>query len=85
MAMDFSDQNLKDMVALQAQLAIVLRRANAERLEAGLAAFACVRLARQLLDFYPEDARAALLSAIVPFLQGKSDEEVGLQSKLLIM
>jgi hypothetical protein len=38
---------------------------NDQKLEAALAAFACVRLARELLDKYPENVRSGLLVDVV--------------------
>ena len=74
----FSDEQAADMRALQRELAVVLARANAQRMEAAVAAFACVRCARILLDQYPGETRAALLTVVTSFLADGHLEDGGL-------
>lgn len=69
MALDFSPEAFKDMTELQVELSRVLVRANANKMEAGLAAFACIRCARELLDKYPETTRETLLDVVCAFLR----------------
>lgn len=69
MAMEFTPETFTQMTELQLELARVLLRANAQKVEAGIAAFACIRCARVLLDQYPEPARDALLEIVVAFLR----------------
>jgi hypothetical protein len=59
-AMKLKPEDAKKMLALQQELAIVLRRANDQKLEAAVAAFALVRLARELFDKYPPNVRRTL-------------------------
>jgi hypothetical protein len=84
MALTFTDADFKRMQALQADLAIVLRRANTQRLEAAIAAFALVRLARQLLDQYPPTAREALLGVIEAFLERRDLEGEDAGARVLL-
>ena len=67
---EFKEEDAVAMRELQVELSYVLQRANARHMEAALAAFACLRCARILLDKYPANTRAALLEAIYPFLAG---------------
>lgn len=69
MALEFSAESFRIMTELQVELSRVLLRANEQKVEAGLAAFACIRCARVLLDQYPEPARDALLEIVVAFLR----------------
>lgn len=70
----FDKDSQRQMLTLQRELAAVLQQANREKVEAAIAAFACVRLARELLSKYNPDAREALVNqAIVPFLKFESD------------
>jgi hypothetical protein len=75
MALTFSEDDHRKMRALEQDLKVVLKQANDQRLEAAIAAFALIRCARTLLHLYPVNTRAALLSAIFPFLAG-SDVEI---------
>jgi hypothetical protein len=64
------------MVGVQKELAVVLNRANERHVEAALAAFALLRLARELFNKYPPAARDMLIEQMaVPFLQGEPAEE----------
>lgn len=79
MPLTFKPEDFKRMTELQEQLSIVLRRANDNHLEAAIAAFACVRCARTLLELYPVETRVALVEqVVVPFLQGEPFDELGL-------
>lgn len=69
MALKFDDKAAADMKALQAKLVEVLLRANAERVEAGVAAFALARCIRPLLDQYPEATRRVLVDTVIAFLE----------------
>jgi hypothetical protein len=71
MAVDFKEADARIVNELQAQLTQVLLRAAEQKVEAALAVFACIRCARVLLERYPPDTRAALLTAIDPFLRGE--------------
>lgn len=75
MPLTFSEHDLQTVNALQAELTTVLLRAKAQRVEAAIAAFACIRCARILLDQYSPNARDGLLEQVViPFLRGDSAE-----------
>jgi hypothetical protein len=69
MPLDFSEADAAKMRALQVELSLVLRRANDQHLEAAVAAFACIRCARALLDQYPDAARVSLITLVVAFLE----------------
>jgi hypothetical protein len=70
--LDFTDKQKAEMFALEQQLALVLQRANAQKVEAAVAAFACVRCARILLNLYPEAARGVLVDeTVIPFLKNE--------------
>jgi len=69
MALDFSTESFKQMTELQLELSRVLIRANDAHMEAALAAFACIRCARELLDKYPDKARNELLEVVIAFLR----------------
>ena len=74
--MEFNQDAYEKMAALEVELAYVLRRANDQKLEAAVAAFACVRCARPLLDQYPPSTRAWLADLLVAFLtHANVDEE----------
>lgn len=76
----FTNDNKRRMFELERELAIVLRRANDQKLEAGVAAFALARLARLLLDKYPDATRTALVDVIAAFLRREpppADAEAG--------
>jgi hypothetical protein len=77
MSLTFSDDDARRMRALQLELMEVLRRANDQHLEAAIAAFACVRCARALLDKYPETGRRALTDLVVAFLEHADPPEAG--------
>jgi hypothetical protein len=82
--LNFSDTDQAKMMSLQQELAVVLRRANDQKLEAAVAAFACLRLARLLIDKYPETTRMALAELCAAFLRhDKMQDEGG--SDLLVM
>jgi hypothetical protein len=78
----FSDDDARRMRELQLELTLVLRKANDQHLEAVLAAFACVRCARALLDLYNGPTRAELVKVIVAFLE---HADAGDGGKLLVM
>lgn len=69
MALKFDDKAAAEMKALQAKLVEVLLRANAERVEAGVAVFAMARCIRPLLDQYPPATRRVLLDTVILFLE----------------
>lgn len=73
------------MLTLQKDLAVVLRRANDQKLEAAVAAFALIRLARELLDKYPPKTRLALAEVCSMFLERRKVTLEDEGSKLLIM
>lgn len=68
-----SAENITDMIALEEQLKVVILRAQHEHLEPAVAVLALCRIARTMLDMYPPNTRAALVSAVRPFLEGISD------------
>ena len=84
--MKLKPEDAKKMVALQQELAIVLRRANDQKLEAAVAAFALIRLARELLDKYPANVRRTLATVRALFIERKDVVvEDDPASKLLVM
>jgi hypothetical protein len=75
MALKLDAAAFQKMTDLQAQLEIVLQRANEQKLEAALAAFALARCARKIMSNYPEQTREMLIdTVIVPFLRGEPYE-----------
>jgi hypothetical protein len=75
MALNFNADDFQKMAALQEQLEIVLQRANDQKLEAAIAAFACVRCARKIMSHYPAQTREMLIdTVIIPFLRGEPYE-----------
>jgi hypothetical protein len=68
-ALRFDDKAAAEMRALQAQLQEVLLRANAQHVEAAIAAFALARSMRTLLDLYPDATRRVLLDTVILFLE----------------
>lgn len=80
MALTFDDKAAAEMRALEIALAEVLLRANANKVEAGIAIFALARCARPLLDQYPPATRRVLLETVVLFL-GHQDAD----NPLLVM
>jgi hypothetical protein len=79
MALSFKLEDVHKMTALENELAVVLRRANAEHLEAAIAAFACMRCARVLLTLYPEKTREMLVEqVIVPFLRQEAESPIAM-------
>lgn len=84
--MKIKPEDAKKMLALQQELAVVLRRANDQKLEAAIAVFALVRLARELLDKYPPAVRRTLAVVCSLFLERKAVVvEDDPASKLLVM
>lgn len=85
MPLVFDDTAHRKMRELQKELTTVLLRANEQRMEAGLAAFALARCMRPLLDNYGETAaHRLLLDTIVAFLRHDDvEDEAG--RKLLVM
>lgn len=69
--------------ALEMKIAEVLNRANKEKLEAAIAAFACARCARVLLDQYPEPTRLVLVDIIAAFLKREPGTEAAASSLLM--
>lgn len=69
MALEFNDKAAAEMRALGLALAEVLLRANANRVEAGIAVFALARCIRPLLDQYPDATRRVLLDTVILFLE----------------
>lgn len=82
MPMEFTPEVFQTMTELQIELSRVLLRANSTRMEAGIAAFACIRCARELLDKYPDPARLALLDVVVAFLRHEQVEIEGQRVKV---
>ena len=80
----FNDKAMADMMALEQQLAVVLRRANEQqKLEGALGVFACIRCARVILNLYPDAVRKMLLdTAIVPFLNNERDSPLVLPGRV---
>lgn len=70
----FTTNDLGKVVALQADLTVVLQRANASKVEAALAIFALCRCARKLLYLYPPATRKMLVTTLVAFLEGKTED-----------
>jgi hypothetical protein len=84
--MKLKPEDAAKMLALQKELAVVLKRANDQKLEAAIAAFALVRLARELFDKYPPPVRRALTAVCGLFLERKAVVvEDDPASKLLVM
>lgn len=76
--LNFKQSDYDTMMRVQKQLAEVLNRANRDHVEAGLAAFALVRLARELVNKYPDETRSVLVDQlIVPFLQNEPVDSRG--------
>lgn len=76
--LNFDPASFEQMTALQAQLEIVLARANQEHVEAAVAAFALLRCARRLLILYPPTTQLMLLQdVVIPFLLGESPDAEG--------
>lgn len=66
----FTPKDYNDMVELQRKLAEVLLRANREGVDAVIAAFALIRLVRDLMDKVDPNASLTLVNeCLVPFLQ----------------
>jgi hypothetical protein len=75
--LEFSNDQQRTMLKLQREIAAMLQRANRDKVEAAIAAFACIRLARELLDKYNPQAREALLEqAVIPFLRHAEGPDV---------
>lgn len=74
---EFSDRDKEKMFALERKLSEVLLRVRQEQggIEAAVAAFACVRCARMLLDRYPEATRIALTEVVEKFLEHATVDE----------
>lgn len=71
MAIEFNMENMRKVRELAKALeAGPLKQANDQKVEAALAIFALCQCARRLLDLYPSVTRAALVEAIIPFLEG---------------
>ena len=67
---DFTAKDYNEMVALQRKLAEVLLRANREGVDAVIAAFALIRLVRDLMDKIDGNASTTIINeCLVPFLQ----------------
>ena len=84
MPLTFDEAQARQLREVQAQLLTVLQRANDQRVEAAIAAFACIRCASTLLNLYPDSTRAELLQVVVLFLygnKGMADDDV---SRLLV-
>jgi hypothetical protein len=69
--MNVTDRDRADLFALEKEIADLIRRATlrAGGIESGVAAFACVRVARAMLDRYPEQARVELTAVATQFLE----------------
>jgi hypothetical protein len=66
----FDAKDFREMTALQAKVSEVLLRANREGVDAVIAAFALIRLVRELMDKVDANASVALVNdCLVPFLQ----------------
>lgn len=65
-----SEDDTRDMIALEEQVKIVLERAEHEKIEGAVAVLALVRVARTILALYPPQVQAGLLEACIPFLRG---------------
>lgn len=65
----FKPEDVADMLALEQQLKVIFERAEHQNLEPAVAIFAMMRLSRSMLEMYPDLARSAMISAIVPFLR----------------
>jgi hypothetical protein len=77
MALPFKPEDFRRMAELQGALTEVLARANDQKLEAAIAAFALIRCARTLLDHYQPETRAWLVNmVVVPFLGGEPFDAV---------
>jgi hypothetical protein len=80
---EFTQTTVSRMKALQAQLSIVLNRANQERCPADVAAFALARCLRELLDMVPGNGRVMLTDLIVAFLRREDLENDDLPKLLM--
>lgn len=66
----FDAKDYREMTALQAKVAEVLLRANREGVDAVIAAFALIRLVRDLMDKVDANASVTIVNeCLVPFLQ----------------
>lgn len=82
----FKPGDTERMAALEKELTRVLLRANQQKLEAAVAAFACIRCARALLDQYPSETHGALLQVVIAFLRHDDVTVAGdAGGKLLVM
>lgn len=72
-SLQFDARDFQTMVDVQKELVPVLNRANSRNVEAALAAFAMLRLIRELFDKYPPAAREMLIEQMaVPFIRGEA-------------
>lgn len=71
----FDEADSTKMLALQRQIAIVLKRADKDKMEAAVAAFALVRLARELLEKYPAGTQFQLIDLCCAFLRRDEVEQ----------
>jgi len=80
--MAYSQNDFARMVALQEQLAIVLRRANDQKVPADLAVFALARLQRQILEAMPDGlSKMVVDQVVVPFLRREVSDD---QSRVIL-
>ena len=80
MDLKFSEQDGEKMRALQAELMVVLLRANQDRVAAHLAAFALIRCVRPLVDAHGDQTRLMLCDLFDAFLR-----HAPVESNLLVM
>lgn len=69
MPLEFTEKSARQMREIQQALSVELLKANANKVEAAIAAFACIRCARALLDQYPAATRAVLVDTATAFLE----------------
>jgi hypothetical protein len=82
----FTRDSVGELREIERALAAVLNRVNQEgHTEGAIAIFALVRLAREILNRYPADARRMLVDQLlVPFLQHEPIEDQQAGRSLLI-
>lgn len=64
-----TDEDARTVNELEAQLTVVLMRANALNVDASVAVISLCRCARKLLDGYPENQRKTLADVCARFLE----------------
>lgn len=84
MAISFRQADRDQMQKVEQELARVLN-AHADKTEAALAIFACLRCARKLLSLYPDTTQEQLRRVLVDFINGRESPRDDAAANLLIM